>query len=40
MAVIGVLVETEIGEQHELVADLVAEVLQRQLDDAVRIPCA
>ena len=40
MAVIGVLVEAEIGEQHELVTDLVAEILQRDLDDAVRIPCA
>ena len=35
MPVVGVLVEAVVGHQHELVADLVAQVAQRDLHDAV-----
>ena len=35
MAVVGVLVEAVVGHQHERVADLVAQVAQRDLHDAV-----
>ena len=38
VAVVGVLVEAEVGHEHEVVADLVAEVAQRDLDDAVGVP--
>ena len=35
MAVVGVLVEAVVGHQHQRVADLVAQVAQRDLHDAV-----
>ncbi len=35
MPVVGVLVEAVVGHEHELVADLVAQVAQRDLHDAV-----
>ena len=38
MAVIGVLVETKVGDHHELVADRRPKLAQRDLDDAVGVP--
>ena len=38
VAVVGVLVDAEVGDEHELVADLVAQVAQRELHDARRDP--
>ncbi len=40
MAVVGVLVETEVSGQHNAVTHLVAEIAQRDLHDAVGIPGA
>ena len=40
VAVVGVLVEAEVGHEHERVADLVAQVAQRHLHDAVGVPGA
>ena len=37
VAVVGVLVEAVVGHQHERVADLVAQVAQRDLHDAVGV---
>ena len=37
MAVVGVLVEAVVGHEHERVADLVAQVAQRDLHDAVGV---
>ena len=34
---LGVLVDAEIGHQHDLVADLAAQLAQRDLDDAVGV---
>ena len=39
MPVVGVLVETVVGHEHERVTHLVAQVAQRHLDDAVGVPC-
>ncbi len=36
--VIGVLVETEIGDEHHRVAERAAQLRQRHLDDAVAVP--
>ena len=38
VAVVGVLVEAQVGHEHERVADLVAQVAQRHLHDAVGVP--
>ena len=38
MPVVGVLVQAEVGHEHELVADDVAHGAQRDLHDAVRDP--
>ncbi len=38
VAVVGVLVEAEVGHHHQLVADLVADVVQGELGDAVGGP--
>ena len=48
VAVVGVLVDAQVGDQHDVVADVAAQVGERQLDDAVgvvgaaaeRRPCA
>ena len=37
VAVIGVLVDAQIGDQHEIVTDLGAQVAERHLDDALRV---
>jgi hypothetical protein len=36
--VVGVLVDAEVGHENHLVTDLVAQVLQRHLDDAIGVP--
>ena len=40
VAVVGVLVEAEVGHQHDVVADLVAQVAQGDLHDALGVPGA
>ena len=40
VAVVGVLVDAEVGDEHHLVADLGAQVGERELHDAVGIPGA
>ena len=35
---VGVLVETEVGHQHQRLAHLLLEIPQRHLDDAVPVP--
>ena len=37
MAVVGVLVEAEVGDEHDLVADGVGERSERDLHDAVGV---
>ena len=38
MAVVGVLVHAQIGDQHDVVAEIGAQVGQCHLDDPVRVP--
>ena len=38
VAVVGVLVEAEVGDEHDRVAELVAQVAQGHLHDAVGVP--
>jgi len=40
MAVIGVLVDAEVGDEHDVIADVVTQVAERHLHDAVRVPRA
>ena len=37
---VGVLVHAQVGDEHELVAHLPAQVLERELDDPPRVPRA
>ena len=37
VAVVGVLVDAQVGHDHDVVADVAAQVAQRQLHDAVGI---
>ena len=38
VAVVGVLVEAQVGDEHDVVAHLVAQVAERELHDAVGVP--
>ena len=38
MAVVGVLVYAQVGHEDDVITHLVAQVLQRHLDDAVGVP--
>ena len=37
MAVVGVLVDAQVGDQHDVVADIVAEIGEGELGDAVGV---
>ena len=37
MPVVGVLVDAQVGDQHDVVADVAAQVGERQLDDPVGV---
>ena len=37
VAVVGVLVDAQVGDQHDVVADVAAQVGERELHDAVRV---
>ena len=39
VAVVGVLIHTEVRNQYDLIAKVFPEVAQRNLDDAVWVPC-